>query len=58
MGSTYKTNKYRQPLFGVIGMTSTELTFVVAFAYMESEKTENFFWVLDKLKPLFTKQGL
>ncbi|KAI5402613.1 hypothetical protein KIW84_050276 [Lathyrus oleraceus] len=43
MDSTYKTNKYRQPLFEIVGMTSTELTFGVAFAYMESEQTENFF---------------
>ncbi|XP_050895218.1 uncharacterized protein LOC127101819 [Lathyrus oleraceus] len=53
MNNTYKTNKYRQPLFEIVGMTSTELTFVVAFAYMESEQTENFCWVLDKLKQLF-----
>lgn len=37
MNSTYKTNKYKQPLFEVVGMISTELTFVVAFAYMEYE---------------------
>ncbi|KAI5395777.1 hypothetical protein KIW84_062092 [Lathyrus oleraceus] len=58
MDSTYKTNKYRQPLFGIVGMTSTELTFVVAFAYMESEQTENFCWVLEKLKELFVKKDL
>ncbi|KAI5384532.1 hypothetical protein KIW84_071508 [Lathyrus oleraceus] len=58
MDSTYKTNKYRQPLFEIVGMTSTELTFVVAFAYMESEQTENFCWVLEKLKELFVKKDL
>lgn len=41
---------YIQPLFEVVGMTSTELTFVVAFSYMESKQIENFCWVLDKLK--------
>src|ERR1051325_2608986 len=50
MDSTYKINKYRQPLFEIVGVT-----FAVAFAYMESEQTENFCWVLDKLKQLFTK---
>ncbi|KAI5402696.1 hypothetical protein KIW84_050336 [Lathyrus oleraceus] len=50
MDSTYKTNKYRQPLFEIVGMTSTELTFAVGFAYMESEQTENFCWVLEKLR--------
>lgn len=29
MDSTYKENKYRKPLFEVVGMTSTELTFCV-----------------------------
>lgn len=58
MDSTYKTNKYRQPLFEIVGMTSTELTFTVAFAYMESEQTENFCWVLDKLKQLFVNKDV
>ncbi|XP_058742218.1 PKS-NRPS hybrid synthetase cheA-like [Vicia villosa] len=50
------TNKYTQPLFEIVGMTSTKLTFAVAFAYMEYEQTETFCWVLDKLKQLFIKQ--
>ncbi|KAI5412816.1 hypothetical protein KIW84_057441 [Lathyrus oleraceus] len=58
MDSTYKTNKYRQALFEIVGMTSTELTFAVAFTYMESEQTENFCWVLEKLKELFVKKDL
>ena len=58
MDSTYKTNKYRQPLFEIVGMTSTELTFVVAFAYMESEHTDSFCWVLEKLKELFVQKDL
>ncbi|KAI5425160.1 hypothetical protein KIW84_031096 [Lathyrus oleraceus] len=58
MDNTYKTDKYRQPLFEIVGMTSTELTFAVAFAYMESEQTENFCWVLEKLKELFVKKDL
>ncbi|XP_058752396.1 uncharacterized protein LOC131625559 [Vicia villosa] len=56
MDCTYKTNKYSKPLFEIVGMTSTKLTFAVAFAYMESEQTETFCWVLDKLKQLFIKQ--
>ena len=58
MDSTYKTNKYRQPLFEIVGMTSTELTFSVAFAYMESEQTYSFCWVLEKLKELFVQKDL
>lgn len=37
--NTYKTNKYMQPFFEAVDMTLTELTFFVAFAYMESKKT-------------------
>ncbi|XP_050895519.1 uncharacterized protein LOC127102157 [Lathyrus oleraceus] len=37
--NTYKTNKYMQPFFEAVDMTLTELTFSVAFAYMESKKT-------------------
>ncbi|XP_058762940.1 uncharacterized protein LOC131636340 [Vicia villosa] len=58
MDVTYKTNKYRQPLFEIVGMTSTELTFAVAFAYMECEQTESYCWVLDKLKQLFVKKDV
>ncbi|XP_058740899.1 protein FAR1-RELATED SEQUENCE 5-like [Vicia villosa] len=56
MDCTYKTNKYRQPLFEIVGMASIKLTFAVAFAYMESEQTKNFCWVFDKMKQLFIKQ--
>ncbi|XP_058750117.1 protein FAR1-RELATED SEQUENCE 5-like [Vicia villosa] len=31
--STYKTNKYRLPLFEMVGVTSTEKTFVVGFPW-------------------------
>lgn len=53
MDSTYKTNKYRLPLFEIVGVTSTGLTFNVAFAYMDSERQDNFWWALEKLKELF-----
>lgn len=58
MDSKYKTNKYIQHLFEVVGMTSIELIFIVAFYYIESEQTKILCWVLDKLKQLFTKQWL
>lgn len=58
MDNTYKTKKYKQPLFGIVDMTSTQLTFSIALAYMESEETDNLCWVLDKLKQIFRKEGL
>lgn len=39
--STYKTNKYRLPLLEIIGVTSTENTFLVPFAFFEFEKEDN-----------------
>ncbi|CAJ2651206.1 unnamed protein product [Trifolium pratense] len=47
MDCTYKTNKYRQPLLETAGITSTNMTFAVGFAYMESEKTNNYHWALE-----------
>ncbi|XP_045819492.1 protein FAR1-RELATED SEQUENCE 5-like [Trifolium pratense] len=58
MDCTYKTNKYRQPLLEITGITSTNMTFAVGFAYMESEKTNNYHWTLGKLKELVTKQDI
>ena len=53
MNSTYKTNKYRMSLLEVVGITSTGLTFSVAFCLLAAEKENNFLWALDKLKGLF-----
>lgn len=53
MDSTYKTNRYKLPLLEIVGVTSTKLTFSMAFAYMEFERVDNFTWALQKLKGLF-----
>ncbi|XP_068466601.1 PKS-NRPS hybrid synthetase cheA-like [Phaseolus vulgaris] len=53
--STYKTNKYRMSLLEAVGITSTGLTFSVAFCLLAAEKENNFFWALDRLKGLFLR---
>ncbi|XP_052728537.1 uncharacterized protein LOC108327432 [Vigna angularis] len=53
MDSTYKTNKYQLPLLEIVGMTSTGLTYSVAFAFLSSERQNNFTWDLQKLRGLF-----
>ena len=53
MNSTYKTNKYRMSLLEVVGITSTGLTFSVAFCLLVAEKENYFLWALDKLKGFF-----
>jgi len=34
MDSTYKTNTYRMPLFEIVGVTSTKMTYSVAFVFL------------------------
>ena len=54
---TYKTNRYRLPLFEVVGVTSTNMTFSIAFAYLASEKTDHYEWVLRRLRALMEDIG-
>jgi len=42
-------------LLEVVGITSTGLTFSVAFCLLALEKENNFLWALDKLKGLFLR---
>jgi len=59
MESTYKTNRYRLPLLEIGCVTSTGLTFSVAFVFLSSEQQNNFIWCLQRLKELFiTYDGL
>ena len=54
--STYKTNRYRLPLLEIVGVTSTNLTFSIACAYLENERTNNFKWALERFKELFEEE--
>ena len=58
LDATYKTNKYNLPLLQIIGVTNTELSFQVAFAYLGHELSDNFVWVLEKLKELCDRYGI
>jgi len=49
---TYKTNRYRLPLMKIVGVTSTEMTFSIVFAYLKDEREDNFSWCLDRLRSL------
>ncbi|XP_020216699.1 PKS-NRPS hybrid synthetase CHGG_01239 [Cajanus cajan] len=55
--STYKTNRYGLSLLEIVGVTSTKLTFSMAFAYVMSERVDNFTWALQKLKGLITNDN-
>jgi hypothetical protein len=55
IGCTYKTNRFQVPLLEIVGVTSTELTFTVAFAFLDSVRIDNFTWALQKLRGLFLR---
>ncbi|KAJ9543670.1 hypothetical protein OSB04_023377 [Centaurea solstitialis] len=50
MDATYKTNRYKMPLLEIVGVTSTNLTFCIAFVFMHKEKEPNYTWALNCLK--------
>ncbi|XP_022841839.1 protein FAR-RED ELONGATED HYPOCOTYL 3-like [Olea europaea var. sylvestris] len=52
MDCTYKINRYRLPLLEIVGVTSIDLTFSIAFAYLGKECEENYAWALGRLKSL------
>src|ERR1044072_4594409 len=54
--STYKTNRYRILLLEMVGVTSTHMTFTIAFGYMTNETEPEVTWALDKLKALLLQQ--
>ncbi|XP_023754932.2 protein FAR1-RELATED SEQUENCE 5-like [Lactuca sativa] len=47
--ATYKTNKYNKPLVQIVGVTSTQKTFSIVFAFIHREKEANYTWVLNCL---------
>ena len=50
MDATYKTNRYNMPLLEIVGVTSTNLTFCLAFVYMHNETESTYTWALNCLK--------
>jgi len=53
MDNTYKTNKYRLPLFEIVGVTCIGLTFSAAFACMEVGREKTLCGHLKGLKAFF-----
>ncbi|XP_038698023.1 protein FAR1-RELATED SEQUENCE 5-like [Tripterygium wilfordii] len=50
MDATYKTNRFKMPLFEIVGVTSTKMTFCIAFVFLQSEKEDNYTWALNCLR--------
>ena len=47
---------YKMPMFEVVGVTSTDLTYSVGFGFVTHEKEENFVWVLKMLRKFLTSK--
>ncbi|KAH9685250.1 Endonuclease [Citrus sinensis] len=58
MDCTYKCNSYNLPLLQIVGVTSTEMTFPGAFAYLESEREDNYTWALTRLKSVLDDSAM
>ena len=58
MDCTYKTNRYKLSLIEIVEVTSTEMTFSSAFAYLEVEREDNFSWCLGSLRSLMDSRLL
>ncbi|XP_057441277.1 protein FAR1-RELATED SEQUENCE 5-like [Lotus japonicus] len=56
LDSTYKTNRYRIPLLEMVGVTSTNLTYSIAFAYMQNEQKDEVVWAVNRLKDLIINE--
>ncbi|KAK9750102.1 hypothetical protein RND81_02G173500 [Saponaria officinalis] len=51
---TYKTNLCGMPLVELIGVTPVGKNFTIAYALVETETTEGYTWVLEKLRSLLS----
>ncbi|CAJ2643632.1 unnamed protein product [Trifolium pratense] len=58
MDSTYKTNKYKMPLFEIVGFTSTGRSFNVGFAWLTNEREDNFTWALEQCVSLLRNEDV
>lgn len=52
MDATYQTNMFDMPLLEIVGVTSTNKTFSIAFVLMHKEKISNYTWALNCLLSL------
>ncbi|KAH1254742.1 Protein FAR1-RELATED SEQUENCE 5 [Glycine max] len=54
--NTYKTNRYRLSLLDIVGVTPIEMTFSIAFAYLEGECLNHVVWGLQWFQGFFLKR--
>ncbi|XP_078160178.1 protein FAR1-RELATED SEQUENCE 5-like [Carex rostrata] len=57
MDCTHKTNKYKMPLFNIIGVSCFNKTFYARFAFLKNEKEDDFLWALSKFKKVLDEEN-
>lgn len=55
---TNKTNRHDMSLLEIVDVTLTDLTFLVCFANLESERENNYIWALKRLKSIMEENML
>ena len=50
---TYKTNRFKMPLFCLVGMISLNTTFHLGFTFLSEEKEDNYVWALGCVKDIY-----
>ncbi|KAI9920162.1 hypothetical protein PsorP6_015797 [Peronosclerospora sorghi] len=57
MDNTYKTNRFRMPLFHVIGRTGLNTSFSFCFNFLSGEEIGDYKWALKEIEnPFFGQQ--
>ena len=52
---TYKTNKFKLPLYTVQGITIIKSTFIASYSFILSEKDRDYAWVMIQQKLLYNQ---
>jgi hypothetical protein len=52
LNCTYKTNRYKMPLFDIIGTTCLNEVFYIEVCFMAKEEEEDYAWALEELRQL------
>ncbi|KAI9917832.1 hypothetical protein PsorP6_012944 [Peronosclerospora sorghi] len=58
LDKTYKTNRFRMPLFHVIGRTGLNTSFSVCFIFLSGEEIGDYKWALKEIENLFFGQQI
>ena len=56
MDCTYKTNKYKMPLFDIVGVSCFNTSFYAGCAFLKNEREEDFIWALSMFKKVLPKE--